>query len=51
MLLSSSDWDLLGFIVMAGNGGIIEVDGGGWIFVKKLIRVGIVGVFILEVCW
>ena len=51
VLLSSSNWDLLGFIVMAGNGGIIEVDGGGWIFVKKLIRVGGGDIFILEVCW
>ena len=51
MLLSSSNWDLLGFVSIAVNGGIIEVVGGGWIFVKKLLRVGRVGVFILEVCW
>ena len=51
MLLSSSNWDLLGLILMAGNGGIIEVVGGGWILVKKLRRVGGGGVFILEVGW
>ena len=51
MLLSSSNWDLLDFISIAVDGGIVEVVGGGWIFVKKLLRVGRVGVFILEVCW
>ena len=51
MLLSSSNWDLLDFISIAVDGGIVEVVGGGWIFVKKLRRVGIVGVFIFEVCW
>ena len=51
MLLSSSNWDLLRFVSIAVNGGIIEVVGGGWIFIKKLLRVGRVGVFILEVCW
>ena len=51
MLLSSSNLDLLGFVSIAVNGGIIEVVGGGWIFIKKLLRVGRVGVFILEVCW
>ena len=51
MLLSSSNWDLLGLILMAGNGGIIEVVGGGWIVVKKLRRVG-EGVHVtLEVGW
>ena len=34
MLLSSSNWDLLGFIVMAGIGGIIEVVGGGGCFIE-----------------
>ena len=51
VLLSSSNWDLLGLILMAGNGGIIEVVGGGWILFKKLRRVGGGGVFILEVGW
>ena len=51
MLLSSSNWDLLGFIVMAVDVGIIEEVGGDLIFVKKLRRVGGGGVFILEVCW
>ena len=51
MLLSSSNWDLLEFVSNAVICGIIEVVGGGWIFVKQLIRVGIVGVFIFEVCW
>ena len=47
MLLSSSNLDLLGFVSIAFNGGIVEVVGGGWIFVRKLRRVGRVGVFIL----
>ena len=51
MLLSSSNWDLLDFISIAVDGGIVEVVGGGWIFVKKLRRVGRGGVFIFEVCW
>ena len=51
MLLSSSNWDLLGLILMAGNGGIIEVVGGGWIVVKKLRRVGGGGDVTLEVGW
>ena len=50
MLLSSSNWALLGLVLMACNGGIIEVVGGGSILVIKLRRVGIEVVFILEVC-
>ena len=34
MLLSSSNWDLLGFISMAGNGVIIEVVGRGGCFIE-----------------
>ena len=51
MLLSSSNWNLLGFILMSCNGGIIEVVGGGSILVNKLLRVGLVVIFILEVVW
>ena len=51
MLLSSSNWDLLGLILIAGNGGIIEVVRGGCILVKKLRRVGGGGDVILEVGW
>ena len=51
MLLSSSNWDLLGLILMACNGGIIEVVGGGWIVVTKLRRVGRVVDVTLEVGW
>ena len=51
MLLSSSNWDLLGLILMADNGGIIEVVGGGWILVKNLRRFGGGGDVILEVGW
>ena len=32
MLLSSSNWDLLGLILVTGNGGLIEVVGGGGCF-------------------
>ena len=51
MLLSSSNWDFLGLILMADNGGIIEVIGGGWIVVKKLRRVGGGCDVTLEVGW
>ena len=40
MLLSSSNWDLLGFVSIAVNGGITEVVGGGWDVVNKSRRVG-----------
>ena len=51
MLLSSSNLDLLGLVLMACNGGIIEVVGGGSIVVIKLRLVKIGVVFILEVSW
>ena len=34
VLLSSSNWDLMGLLLVAGNGGIIEVVGGGWCDIK-----------------
>ena len=40
VLLSSSNWDLLELLLVAGNGGISEVVGGGCSEVKKYRRVG-----------
>ena len=34
VLLSSSNWDLLELLLVAGNGGIIEVVWGGWCDIK-----------------
>ena len=49
VLLSSSNLDLLGYLLVTGNGGISEVVGGGWSVVKKSRRVGGGGDDTLEV--